>query len=379
MKRARLVLAVAGVVSSLGVAATVNGSSGPQPTGWDGVNPFVCELQNAGTGTTIAHPAADPLCVQYDKRHQNVDQLGVVDFLSKEPARFALAGDKCFYFQSDHWRSSVVQSNGATKIYEWDGHYFFNKATGEGGAWVTNFNINGQTGDPTTFPGFPSDWSRYFGPGTGGVIIHNHVPADPGCAARAQSNPSSIYASPNGARGRASPFGRRGSAPAFACATPTGGVDAHHVGPVALGDSERHVRDLLGTPAAVRKGFLHYCQRGAGRYLVGFLSARAAKAGATPGTGSNAPVAMILTTNPGYALNGIRRGSAASALRARFPNAHSVLRQRRTRVWTVTPGAGLIAGVRMGRVRYLAVYDRRAIRTRGALARILRRAVRKGL
>ena len=55
---------------------------------------------------------------------------------------------KCFYFQSDHWRGSIVQDDGSTKTYEWDGHYFFDKARGEGGVWVTNFNVNGQTQRP---------------------------------------------------------------------------------------------------------------------------------------------------------------------------------------------------------------------------------------
>ena len=50
----------------------------------------------------------------------------------KEPARVAAAGDKCFYFQSDHWRGSVVQDDGTTKTYEWDGSYFFDKAQGRG-------------------------------------------------------------------------------------------------------------------------------------------------------------------------------------------------------------------------------------------------------
>ena len=37
------------------------------------------------------HPEADPFCVEFDKRRQNVTELGVVDFLSKEPARVAAA------------------------------------------------------------------------------------------------------------------------------------------------------------------------------------------------------------------------------------------------------------------------------------------------
>lgn len=158
------------------------------PTGWDGQNPFHCELQQVGTGTAFPHPEADPFCVEFDKTHQNVTQLGVVDFLSNEPARVAAAVPKCFYFQSDHWRGSVVQDDQSTVLYEWDGHYFFDKAKGEGGAWVTNFKVNGQTGDPSTVPGMPPDFARFMGPGTGGVITRNSVPADPRCAAQAHQH-----------------------------------------------------------------------------------------------------------------------------------------------------------------------------------------------
>ena len=125
------------------------------PTGWNGDNPFTCELQNVGFGTAYPHPEADPFCVEFDKRRQNVSELGVVDFLSQEPARVAAASPKCFYFQSDHWRGSLVQDDPSTKTYEWDGHYFFDKARGEGGVWVSNFNFNGRTFDPSSLPGVP--------------------------------------------------------------------------------------------------------------------------------------------------------------------------------------------------------------------------------
>ena len=37
-----------------------------------GTNPFVCTLQQAGTGTDFPDPDADPFCVEFDKTHQNV-------------------------------------------------------------------------------------------------------------------------------------------------------------------------------------------------------------------------------------------------------------------------------------------------------------------
>jgi len=108
--RGALIAAVAAGLTAL--AAAPAGALAP-PTGWNGANPFNCDLQYVGSGTAFPHPDADPFCVDFDKRRQNVTDLGVVDFLSQEPARVAAAVPKCFYFQSDHWRGSVVQDDGS--------------------------------------------------------------------------------------------------------------------------------------------------------------------------------------------------------------------------------------------------------------------------
>ncbi len=179
----RLVALVAVAAVALCVPASALASAPPTP--WNGVNPFHCRIQNAGQGTHVPDPGADPYCVRFDKTHQNVTQLGLVSFLLLEPARVAAAVPKCFYFQEDHWRGSIIQSNGATELYEFEGHYFFNKATGDGGVWVEHFSIAHHTVDPRTLPGFPRQWDRYFGPGRGGVITHDNMAADPACQAKA--------------------------------------------------------------------------------------------------------------------------------------------------------------------------------------------------
>ena len=183
------------------LAATVSLAAGAlatpaSPTPWTGKNPYHCQIQNAGFGTTVPHPNADPYCVYFNKTRQNITQLGMVQFLTKEPARAAAAVPKCFYFQSDHWRGSVIQSNGETELWEWVGHYFFNKATGDGGAWVEGFSLNGRTYDPTTLPGFPAQYKQDFGPGTGGVITHDDVPVVAKCVAMANRHPHQVYANP---------------------------------------------------------------------------------------------------------------------------------------------------------------------------------------
>src|SRR3954467_15040022 len=241
------ILCAAAIVPAAGAADA--------PTPWDGSNPFVCELQQAGFKPTGPHPEADPYCVEFDKRKQNVDQLGVVDFLSLEPARVAAATDKCFYFQSDHWRGSIVQADASTKTYEWDGHYFFAKAKGDGGAWVTNFNGGGNSGDPTPLAGFPGEWAPFFGYGTGGVITHDDVPADPRCAERARREGARIYAR------------RSGSPGPPRCVTGGRPVTTRRLGATPLGDDEPTARRSLGPPTGVKRGFLRWCVVGGGRFL----------------------------------------------------------------------------------------------------------------
>ena len=156
--------------------------------GWDGSNPFDCVIQQVGQGTDFPDPDADPFCVEYDKTRQNVTDLGVVEFLSQEPARVAAASPKCFYYQRDSWRGSIVQGNQATETYRFDGRYYFDKAIGAGGVYVENFRIAGQSGDPTVVPGFPEEYKPFFGEGRGGFQGNAGVQADPRCAAAAEED-----------------------------------------------------------------------------------------------------------------------------------------------------------------------------------------------
>jgi hypothetical protein len=324
-------------------------------TPWDGVNPFVCELQNAGFGTEVPHPEADPYCVEFDKRRQNVSDLGVVQFLSLEPARVAAASPKCFYYQSDHWRGSLVQGDPSTKTYEWDGHYFFDKASGDGGVWVTNFNFNGQTQDPGQIPGMPPEYGRFFGPGTGGFRSHNSVPTDPQCAERAARERDRIYA-------------RTGAAPSR-CIVGGSGVSGSGLGPVRIGETEAQVRRALGPPEAVKRGFLRYCVQGGGRFAVGQGEDRSGDFG----EGSDERTTMILSTSRRFRLKRVGPGTSKRALRRRLRRARRIMRVGRTQVYLARPRSRVLFGVR-GRVTFVAVRDRRAARDRGTVASYLRRA-----
>ena len=353
-RRSLVLVAVAAAVAAAlampaGGGAQSSGSSGL--TGWDGVNPFKCVLQNAGSGSAVPDPGADPYCVFFDKTHQSVTDLGIVQFLSLEPARSAAAIPKCFYFQSDHWRGSIVQSDGQTEIYEFYGHYFFDKARGAGGVWVTDFNINGHSEDPNQIPGIPPQYAEFLGPGTGGVQGNASVPADPSCAARAAANPASIYATP--ATPQPSEVGPLRVPAASPCLIALGSVSPRGIGAVRLGDGAARVRALLGAPARTHLGFLRYCLRGGGKFLVGQR--------------------MILTTSRGYRLGGIARGTSGRRFLRRFPHARPVLHQGLTQVFALARGSNVLVGIRAGRVRFLAVYERRALARRSALAAVLRR------
>lgn len=146
----------------------------PSLAPWDGANPFNCELQQARFEAAGPQPDAEPYCVEFDKTRQNVSQLGILEFLMKEPARVAAALPKCFYYQADHWRGSIVQDDERTKLYEFRGRYFFDKARGEGGAHIVDLAAGGRL-----------VWSSAF-----------HVHPDPRCAERAERDPDSVYAEP---------------------------------------------------------------------------------------------------------------------------------------------------------------------------------------
>jgi hypothetical protein len=163
----------------MGAIPSSAATSGMGP--YDGRPPFHCKIQHVGTGTSFPHPKADPLCVDYDKSHQNLDHLGVVDFLMHEPARVAIVNGKCAYYQRDHWRLAVLQDDEATEIYNWDGAYWYDMATGAGGVFVKNFTINNRSTDFGSFPGLPAKYKRYFGYGRGGWQASTAVPVNPGC------------------------------------------------------------------------------------------------------------------------------------------------------------------------------------------------------
>ena len=306
------------------IPASAQGQGPAEP--YDGTIPFDCVLQQAGTEAAFPDPDADPFCVEYDKRHQNVSEGGVVEFLSLEPARVAAASPKCFYFQRDHWVGSIVQDDGSTETYAWDGSYYFDKAKGAGGAYVENFTFNNQSGDPTALPGFPEDWKPYFGYGRGGVHATGSVDADPACVAKAEKDsPYRMEPDP-----RPAPRG---------CPEAEGSV-GRSIGSLRLGASRSETLDQNGEPLRRKRGFFRYCIIGGGKYMVGFGRERAQ---------------FLLTTRQA---------------RRRLHGERELFRTSKTRVWAVRKPdyvllvlirhhkvAGLASAVRgLGRKRLFAYY-----------------------
>ena len=294
----------------------------PSPSGYDGSIPFDCVLQQAGTGTDFPDPSADPFCVEYDKRHQNVTQLGVVEFLAQEPARVAAAGPKCWYFQRDHWTGSIVQDDGRTQTYNWDGSYFFDKARGLGGVFVENFTVNGQTGDPREMPGFPEEWKPYFGPGKGGVQTSDSVRADPRCVAKAKEAPApGPYRCPD-----------------------AGGAVRDGIGVLRLGMTRASAREALGAPARTTGAVDRWCTADGGKLSAAFARGR---------------LVLAFTTSPSFSVGrGVAPGKGSSNAR------------RAHRKWLQRGGVAVLAsrssrrlllvGVDRRRVRFLAVAGPRA-------------------
>jgi hypothetical protein len=132
---------------------------------WDGSNPFRCQVQDVGTGTDFPDPGADPFCVKFDKTQQNVTELGLLEFLAREPARVAAASTKCFYFQNDHWTGSIVQGM-PPQLWNWEGRYFFDKARAIAGVRLDRLS------------------SPLFGPITVGYRLVDLGATDPICAAK---------------------------------------------------------------------------------------------------------------------------------------------------------------------------------------------------
>ena len=172
-------LAVFAVITASLCLATTAAAAPIAP--YNGAVPFQCQTQNTAFGVDYPNPEADPFCVKYNKTNQNVRHLGIVDFLLLEPARVAAAVNKCFYHQKDHWTGWT--QHGQQELWNWRGAYFFDKARGMGGVFLSEVRVLGQPYDPRNLPGFPAELRPYFHASGGGAYTDT-VAVEPTCAAK---------------------------------------------------------------------------------------------------------------------------------------------------------------------------------------------------
>jgi hypothetical protein len=312
---------------------------------YDGSIPFDCVLQDAGTGTEFPDPGADPFCVEYDKTSQNVTDLGIVDFLSKEPARVAAAVPKCFYFQRDHWTGSVVQGQ-PPELWHWDGSYFFDRARGIGGVHTANLRVGGRPLDGAPFA--PPEYRPYFEPGGGGgVMLRMDGGIDPDCAGHVDTPEErhEVYGDAAGAQ---------------RCIPPGGKLRRKRVGRIRLEMRRRHVLARLGPPRRHSRGTDRWC-------VTGGASLRTTYRGkGRPG------VSMIRTTSRAHTERRVGAGTRKAKARRRldlerrFSRGRTAVFEGRRR-----HGRRLMVGIHGRRVAWLAIVDPKRFR-----GRALRRALR---
>ncbi len=144
--RGRARLLAAAVLGAWALAGVTAAASWAAPAAPYVPPPFAdrCTVQHFGEGETpdVSADWPDPLCVEYEKRDITVSNGGAIDFLAAEPSRFAIAGDRCQYWQQDHW--SVQLAPGSTAVVRWDGSYWFDKGAGTGAALLDGFQIGEQ-------------------------------------------------------------------------------------------------------------------------------------------------------------------------------------------------------------------------------------------
>ena len=306
------------------------GAQAQSPSGvlgpYDGQIPFNCELQQLGTGTEYPDPDADPLCVEFDKTNQNVTDFGLVEFTAQEPARVAAAGDKCFYFQRDHWTGTVQQGQ-SPEVWNWDGDYWYDRARGVGGVSVRNYRIGGQPQDAS--PYVPEAYQPYFDEdGGGGVEVLMEGGPDPSCASKVDTpeERNQVYGDRPEEQG---------------CIDPGGGIRGRRVGRARLGANRESVRSKLGPPTYARKKIDVWCLIGKGELRVGY--------------GSGA--AGIVTSGRGQSFHGVARGDRMRRARKRLELVDIggfeggrilVVRKRGPR--------RILLGARDGRVRWVSVW-----------------------
>jgi hypothetical protein len=174
-------------------------------------------------------------------------------------------------------------------------------------------------------PGFPEEWKPYFGYGRGGFHATGTVEADPNCVAKAEANP------PYRHEPDPEPSQRN-------CPEAQGSV-GRSIGGLRLGATREETLAANGDPLRTKGDFFRYCILGGGKYMVGFGAERAE---------------FLLTSNPGFDVNGVRRLTPKRQARRRLEGERPLFHTSKTRVWAVRrPDHVLLVLIRKRRVAAL--------------------------
>jgi hypothetical protein len=348
------------------LAAMLPAAASAQVVGpYDGEIPFNCQLQNVGTGTDFPEPHADPFCVEFDKTNQNITDFGLADFTAQEPARVAAAGDKCFYFQRDHWTGSVTPAastaaglrfglrpprsqDESPEVWHWDGNYFYDRARGVGGVSVRDFRIGGTP--QSASPYAPAAYQSYFDEnGGGGVEVLLESDPDPTCGAKVDTPEE-----------RDKVYGDR--AAESVCIEPSGGIRGRRVGAVKLGDKRATVRAKLGAPTYAHHFFDAWCLVGKGELRVGY--------------GRRGRADDVVTSGSGQALHGVSRGDKSRRAFDRLSLKSARFEASGVHIYYVDGGAAdrmAFVGIAHDRVRWVMVGDDDSTMPSSAFRSMLRR------
>ena len=270
---------------------------------FDGTIPFDCVLQQAGTEAEFPDPDADPFCVEYDKRHQNVSRarrrrvplaragarggrdaevlllparpLGRVDRPGRRPHRDLLVGRLVLLRQ------------------------------GEGRGRRLRRELHGQQPErrpDARCPASPRSGSPTSATGAAASTRPGTVDADPTCVAKAEEK---------------SPYRARAGAGAAAARLPGGRGQRRPLDrrPRARRDPRARRSTRNGEPLRRKRGFLRYCVHR--RRQVHGRVRRSGRA------------EFLLTSNPGFDVNGVRRLTPARQARRRLKGERSSSGPRR--------------------------------------------------
>jgi hypothetical protein len=158
------------------------------------------------------------------------------------------------------------------------------------------------------------------------------------------------------------------------CLNATGKLKGTSLGPAKLGRKQKAQRaKFKGLKLRTRKGLDRYCARGGGTFRIGYPTSRLSKTlKRSVRRKVKGRVVIVLTSNKGFSLKGIRPGSSSSKAASKLKHERK-LKVGKNR-WLVVPGrkVTLLVRIQGGKVREIGIGDGRLTHGTKATKRFLR-------